>query len=92
MWRVSKTGALDSGPAEYGLYGITVHEGLRASTDCGHYVAYVRTADGAWWECNDQQARTCLRPAKCSSTWTLHQLAMAAPDAEEGWRREGECA
>ena len=22
------------------------------------------TADGAWWECNDQQARTCLRPAK----------------------------
>ena len=50
-------GALDSGPAEYELYGIIVHEGLRASTDCGHYVAYVRTADGAWWECNDQQAR-----------------------------------
>ena len=50
-------GALDSGATEYGLYGSIVHEGLRASTDSGHYVAYVRTADGAWWECNDNQAR-----------------------------------
>jgi hypothetical protein len=61
---VACPGALDSGPVEYELYGSIVHEGLRASTDSGHYVAYVRTADGAWWECNDNQART-ARPAAC---------------------------
>ncbi len=47
--------ALDSGPAAYHLYGIIVHEGMHNSPNFGHYVAYVRGADGQWWECNDAQ-------------------------------------
>ncbi len=47
--------ALDGGPAWYRLYGIIVHEGTRNSPHSGHYVAYVRGADGQWWECNDAQ-------------------------------------
>ena len=46
----------------YELYGCIVHEGLRNSTSCGHYVAYVRTADGAWWACNDGDVRAPLLP------------------------------
>ena len=52
----------------YELYGCIVHEGLRNSTSCGHYVAYVRTADGAWWECNDGDVRAPLLPL---CTWLL---------------------
>ena len=47
--------ALDGGPARYRLYGIIVHEGTCNSPHSGHYVAYVRGADGRWWECNDAQ-------------------------------------
>lgn len=51
--------ALDAGPALYRLFGIIVHEGTRNSPHSGHYVAYVRGANGQWWECNDAQVRSC---------------------------------
>lgn len=51
--------ALDTGPALYRLFGIIVHEGTRNSPHSGHYVAYVRGANGQWWECNDAQVRSC---------------------------------
>ena len=53
--RFMAANALDGGSAVYHLYGIIVHEGMHNSPHFGHYVAYVRGADGRWWECNDAQ-------------------------------------
>ena len=38
-------------PLMYELYGIIVHQGH--SSVYGHYVAYVRAANGLWYFCND---------------------------------------
>lgn len=40
-------------PLMYELYGIIVHQGH--SSVYGHYVAYVRAANGLWYCCNDSQ-------------------------------------
>ena len=90
-------GALDSCPVTYELFGCIVHEGLRNSTSCGHVYSFVRTADGAWWECNDGDVSsslllvharlcgTCLRCEQCASVPIaplLHCLACAVVHAD----------
>jgi len=45
--------ALDNAEANYSLYGVVVHLDHMNSTTFGHYIAYVKGADGRWWLCDD---------------------------------------
>ena len=42
----------DSAP-EYDLFGVVVHLDFMGSAHSGHYVAFVRLADGSWCKCDD---------------------------------------
>jgi ubiquitin C-terminal hydrolase len=48
---------LDSRSVWYTLYGVVVHLDHMNSTTFGHYVSYVRTSDGRWFDCDDTQVR-----------------------------------
>jgi len=41
------------GPHLYSLYAIIVHIDINRSTFSGHYVAYVRSRTGEWWQLDD---------------------------------------
>ena len=47
----SRDTGLDLPPAQYALFAVVVH--LGETTTSGHYVAYVRRADGYWWKLDD---------------------------------------
>lgn len=51
-------------PVEYELYGIIVHEGQ--SSVFGHYVAYIRAANGLWYKCNDAMVSQVRAVLPCS--------------------------
>lgn len=46
-------GAMDQEPTTYTLYAVIVHLDQMNSTSFGHYICYVRTADGRWYGCDD---------------------------------------
>lgn len=48
---------LDSHGMKYTLYGVVVHLDHMNSTTFGHYVSFVRTSDGRWFDCDDTQVR-----------------------------------
>ncbi|WIA19159.1 hypothetical protein OEZ85_003805 [Tetradesmus obliquus] len=45
--------AMDEGPVTYTLSGVIVHLDQMNSTSFGHYICFVRTADGRWYICDD---------------------------------------
>mmetsp|Transcript_16663 Transcript_16663/g.52253 ORF Transcript_16663/g.52253 Transcript_16663/m.52253 type:complete len:351 (-) Transcript_16663:204-1256(-) len=51
---------------KYILYGVIVHIDHKGSTGRGHYVAFVKTADGKWYECNDASV-TCVSAETATS-------------------------
>lgn len=41
---------------KYNLYGVCLHLGAE-STNFGHYVAYVKASDNAWYRCDDERVQ-----------------------------------
>ena len=56
-----------AGRVGYELYGIIVHQGH--TSIFGHYIAYIRAANGLWYKCNDTQISQVS--AQCSSSSAL---------------------
>jgi ubiquitin carboxyl-terminal hydrolase 36/42 len=47
------------GPPLYQLYGVVVHLDWMGSAHSGHYISYVRLADGRWCKCDDGRVEEC---------------------------------
>ncbi|KAF6249543.1 hypothetical protein COO60DRAFT_1686733, partial [Scenedesmus sp. NREL 46B-D3] len=95
--------AMDEGPATYTLSGVIVHLDQAAaaaaaaaaavqmnSTSFGHYVCFVRTADGRWYICDDARvaATSPSRVLSQNAYMLFYQRDTPKPAPQPGYKRE----
>lgn len=59
------------GPS-YSLYGVICHAG--SGPNSGHYYAYVKAANGRWYEMNDESVSPCTAPLNKKSAYMLFYI------------------
>eukprot|EP00878_Enallax_costatus_P006492 GHUV01006806.1.p1 GENE.GHUV01006806.1~~GHUV01006806.1.p1 ORF type:complete len:820 (+),score=282.32 GHUV01006806.1:139-2598(+) len=82
-------GAMDDGEVTYTLSGVIVHLDQMNSTSFGHYICFIRTADGRWYCCDDASvAPTSVTRVLGQNAYMLfYQRDVPKPAPQPGFKR-----